>query len=63
MVYKSSSTNTMLLRLSLESLAPGLRVDEEVIGVWSDVLNFMERFRAPESPSRYFFKPTIVSFF
>ena len=53
----------MLLRLSLESLAPGLRVDEEVIGVWSDVLNFMERFRAPESPSRYFFKPTIVSFF
>ena len=53
----------MLIRLSLESLAPGIRVDEEVIGVWSDVLNFMERFRAPETPSRYFFKPTIVSVF
>ncbi|PWA44086.1 isocitrate dehydrogenase [Artemisia annua] len=41
-------------------LASGIRVDEEVIGVWSDVLNFMEHFRAPETPSRCFFKPTIT---
>ncbi|PWA44335.1 hypothetical protein CTI12_AA526910 [Artemisia annua] len=59
-VYKSSSSNTMLIRLTLESLAPGIRVEEDVIGVWSDELNFMERFRAAETPSRYFFKPAIT---
>lgn len=61
MVYKSSSSNTKLVRLTLESLAPGIRVEEDVIGLWSDEMNFMERFRAAESPSRYFFKPDIVS--
>ncbi|PWA65574.1 hypothetical protein CTI12_AA337880 [Artemisia annua] len=60
LVYKSSSSNSMLIRLTLESLAHGIRVEEDVIGVWSDELNFMERFRAAESPSRYFFKPAIT---
>ncbi|PWA72528.1 hypothetical protein CTI12_AA266440 [Artemisia annua] len=60
LVYKSGSSNSMLIRLTLESLAPGITVEEDVIGVWSDDLNFMERFRAAESPSRYFFKPAIT---
>ena len=63
MVYKSSSSNSMIIRLTLETLAPGIRVEEDVIAVWSDEMNFMERFRAAESPSRYFFKPAIVSLY
>ena len=53
----------MIIRLTLETLAPGIRVEEDVIAVWSDEMNFMERFRAAESPSRYFFKPAIVSLY
>ena len=63
MVYESISSKTKLIRLSLETLAPGLRIDADVIEAWSDELNFMERFKSAEHPSRYFFKPSVVSLF
>lgn len=54
MVYESISSKRKLIRLSLEMLAPGLRIDADVIEAWSDESNFMERFKSAERPSRYF---------
>ncbi|GJU20475.1 hypothetical protein Tco_1153817 [Tanacetum coccineum] len=45
----------------LESLAPGLKIEKPVIDAWADLLNFDERYKSAGSPSRYFFKPILVS--
>ncbi|GJZ51173.1 hypothetical protein Tco_0605688 [Tanacetum coccineum] len=43
------------IRLNLETLAPGLWLDANVINCWGAVLNHEESFRAAESKSRHFF--------
>nr|GEU91079.1 hypothetical protein [Tanacetum cinerariifolium] len=55
-VYSSCTNNVKIPRLFLESLAPGLKIDEPVIDAWADLLNFNERYKSTNSPSRYFFK-------
>ncbi|GJQ89477.1 hypothetical protein Tco_0000616 [Tanacetum coccineum] len=45
----------------LESLAPGLKIEQPVIDAWADLLNFNERYKSPGSPSRYFFKPILTN--
>nr|GFA95315.1 hypothetical protein [Tanacetum cinerariifolium] len=60
-VYSSCTNNVKILRLFLESLAPGLKIDEPVIDAWADLLNFNERYKSANSPSRYFFKPILTN--
>nr|GMC60180.1 uncharacterized protein LOC109155335 [Ipomoea batatas] len=45
---------TMLMRLELLSLKDHVYVTASVIDVWSIILNDLERFRDPNSPSRFF---------
>nr|GEX07758.1 hypothetical protein [Tanacetum cinerariifolium] len=59
-VYSSCTNNVKIPRLFLESLAPGLKIDELVIDAWADLLNFNERYKSANSPSRYFFKPILM---
>ncbi|GJT34500.1 RNA-directed DNA polymerase, eukaryota [Tanacetum coccineum] len=59
-VYSSSTSNFKITRISLESLAPGLKIDQSVIDAWVDLLNFDERNKSSGSPSRYFFKPILT---
>nr|GFA09069.1 hypothetical protein [Tanacetum cinerariifolium] len=58
-VYSSSTNKVKIPRLFLESLAPGLKIDEPVIDAWADLLNFNERYKTANLPSRYFFKPIL----
>nr|GEZ89158.1 hypothetical protein [Tanacetum cinerariifolium] len=58
-VYSSCTNNVKIPILFLESLAPGLKIDEPVIDAWADLLNFNERYKSANSPSRYFFKPIL----
>nr|GEV39506.1 retrovirus-related Pol polyprotein from transposon TNT 1-94 [Tanacetum cinerariifolium] len=60
-VYSSCTNNVKIPRLFLESLAPGLKIDEPVIDAWADLLNFSERYKSANSPSRYFFKPILTN--
>nr|GEX76138.1 hypothetical protein [Tanacetum cinerariifolium] len=60
-VYSSSSNNVKIPRVFLESLAPGLKIDEPVMDAWADLLNFNERYKSANSPSRYFFKPILTN--
>nr|GEZ12737.1 hypothetical protein [Tanacetum cinerariifolium] len=60
-VYSSCTNNVKIPRLFLESLAPGLKIDEPVIDVWADLQNFNERYKSANSPSRYFFKPILTN--
>nr|GEV09964.1 hypothetical protein [Tanacetum cinerariifolium] len=62
-VYSSCTNNVKIPRLFLESLATGLKIDEPVIDAWADLLNFSERYKSANSPSRYFFKPILLSVF
>nr|GEW54664.1 hypothetical protein [Tanacetum cinerariifolium] len=43
-VYSSCTNNVRIPRLFLESLAPGLKIDEPVIDAWADLLNFNESY-------------------
>ncbi|GJX36411.1 pentatricopeptide repeat-containing protein [Tanacetum coccineum] len=43
------------IRLNLETLAPGLWIDANVIDCWGAILNYEERFRDAESKRRHFF--------
>ncbi|GJT56812.1 hypothetical protein Tco_0991866 [Tanacetum coccineum] len=43
------------LRLNMETLAPGLWIDANVIDCWGAILNHEERFRVADSKSRHFF--------
>nr|GEV85559.1 ulp1 protease family, C-terminal catalytic domain-containing protein [Tanacetum cinerariifolium] len=43
------------IRLNLETLAPGLWIDANVIDCWGAILNHEERFRDAKSKSRHFF--------
>ncbi|GJW70099.1 integrase, catalytic region, zinc finger, CCHC-type containing protein [Tanacetum coccineum] len=43
------------IRLNMETLAPGLWIDANVVDCWSEVLNYEERFRKAGSLSRHFF--------
>ncbi|GJW80736.1 ulp1 protease family, C-terminal catalytic domain-containing protein [Tanacetum coccineum] len=51
------------IRLNLETLAPGLRIDSNVIDCWGAILNHEEKFRDAESKSRHFFSPVSKSMF
>ncbi|GJT74426.1 hypothetical protein Tco_1041151 [Tanacetum coccineum] len=42
------------IRLNLETLAPGLWIDANVIDCWGAILNYEERFRDAESKRRHF---------
>nr|GEY04460.1 hypothetical protein [Tanacetum cinerariifolium] len=59
-IYSSCTNNVKIPRLFLESLAPGLKIDEPVIDAWADLLNFNKRYKSANSPSRYFFKPILT---
>ena len=52
------------MRLNMETLAPSLWVDSNVVDCWGGILNYEERFKEESSPWRHFF-PTgcLVSFF
>nr|GMD19201.1 hypothetical protein DM860_018298 [Ipomoea batatas] len=52
--YVFRSRATMLMRLELLSLKEHAYVSASVIDVWSIILNDLERFRDPNSPSRFF---------
>ncbi|GJR15600.1 ulp1 protease family, C-terminal catalytic domain-containing protein [Tanacetum coccineum] len=43
------------IRLNMETLAPGLWIDANVVDCWGEVLNYEERFRKVGSLSRHFF--------
>ncbi|GJY14963.1 ulp1 protease family, C-terminal catalytic domain-containing protein [Tanacetum coccineum] len=43
------------LRLNMETLAPGLWIDANVIDCWGAILNHEERFRVADSKTRHFF--------
>ncbi|GJS63140.1 peptidase C48, SUMO/sentrin/Ubl1 [Tanacetum coccineum] len=43
------------IRLNMETLAPGLWIDANVVDCWGEVLNYEERFRKAGSLSRHFF--------
>nr|GEY97373.1 hypothetical protein [Tanacetum cinerariifolium] len=43
-VYSSCTNNVKIPILFLESLAPGLKIDELVIDAWADLLNFNESY-------------------
>nr|GFB98647.1 hypothetical protein [Tanacetum cinerariifolium] len=58
-IYSSCTNNVKIPRLFLESLAPGFKIDEPVIDAWANLLNFNERYKSANSPSRYFFKPIL----
>nr|GEY99323.1 hypothetical protein [Tanacetum cinerariifolium] len=60
-VYSSCTNNVKIPRLFLESLAPGLKIDEPVIDALADLLNLNERYKSANSPSRYFLKPILVN--
>ncbi|GJS10477.1 RNA-directed DNA polymerase, eukaryota [Tanacetum coccineum] len=60
-VYSSCTTNVKIPRIFLESLAPGLKIEQPVIDAWADLLNFDERYKSAGSPSRYFFKPILTN--
>ncbi|GJT34077.1 ulp1 protease family, C-terminal catalytic domain-containing protein [Tanacetum coccineum] len=60
-VYSSCTTNVKIPRIFLESLAPGLKIEQPVIDAWADLLNFNERYKSTGSPSRYFFKPILTN--
>nr|GFA96329.1 hypothetical protein [Tanacetum cinerariifolium] len=60
-VYSSCTNNVKIPRLFLESLAPGFKIDEPVIDAWADLLNFNERYKSANSPSRYFFKQILTN--
>ncbi|GJU50201.1 ulp1 protease family, C-terminal catalytic domain-containing protein [Tanacetum coccineum] len=60
-VYSSCTSNVKIPRLFLESLAPGLKIEQPVIDAWADLLNFDERYKSAGSPSRYFFKPILTN--
>nr|GEW33981.1 hypothetical protein [Tanacetum cinerariifolium] len=62
-IYSSCTNNVKIPRIFLEYLAPGLKIDEPVIDAWADLLNFNERYKSANSPSRYFFKPILISVF
>ncbi|GKA01167.1 hypothetical protein Tco_0673832 [Tanacetum coccineum] len=49
------------VRLNLETLAPGLWLDANVIDCWGTVLNHEESFRAAESKSKHFFPTGCIS--
>lgn len=44
-------------RVDLRSLAPGVEVTVAVINVWSCILNYRERSKAPSAPARVFASP------
>ena len=52
------------MRLNMETLAPSLWVDSNVVDCWGAILNYEEQFKAESLPWRHFF-PTgcLVSFF
>ncbi|GJU90547.1 ulp1 protease family, C-terminal catalytic domain-containing protein [Tanacetum coccineum] len=56
-VFETSSglENVFGIRLNMETLAPGLWIDANVVDCWSEVLNYEERFRKAGSLSRHFF--------
>ncbi|GKA14130.1 RNA-directed DNA polymerase, eukaryota [Tanacetum coccineum] len=58
---ESDPINFKITRISLESLAPELKIDQSVIDAWVDLLNFDERNKSSGSSSRYFFKPILVN--
>nr|GFA40628.1 hypothetical protein [Tanacetum cinerariifolium] len=60
-VYSSCTNNVKIPRLFLESLAPGMKIDELVIDAWADLLDFNKRYKSVNSPSRYFFKPILTN--
>nr|GEV65705.1 hypothetical protein [Tanacetum cinerariifolium] len=60
-VYSSCTNNVKIPRLFLKSLAPRLKIDEPVIDARADLLNFNERYKSANSPSRYFFKPILAN--
>ncbi|GKE56956.1 hypothetical protein Tco_1496141 [Tanacetum coccineum] len=60
-LYSSCTTNVKIPRIFLESLAPGLKIEQPVIDAWADLLNFDERYKSAGSPSRYFFKPILTN--
>nr|GEU40472.1 zinc finger, CCHC-type [Tanacetum cinerariifolium] len=43
------------IRLNMETLSPGLWINDNVIDCWSEIINYEERFRKVGSPSRHFF--------
>ncbi|KAK9049308.1 hypothetical protein SSX86_031724 [Deinandra increscens subsp. villosa] len=47
-------------RDTFESLCPGVEVHLNVINAWSRVLNYQERFRNKDSPSRLFLSPMML---
>nr|GEW53309.1 hypothetical protein [Tanacetum cinerariifolium] len=49
------------VRLNLETLAPGLWLDANVIDCWGTILNHEESFRATESKSKHFFPTGCIS--
>ncbi|GKD63339.1 ulp1 protease family, C-terminal catalytic domain-containing protein [Tanacetum coccineum] len=49
------------VRLNLETLAPGLWLDANVIDCWGTILNHEESFRAAESKSKHFFPTGCIS--
>ncbi|KAJ9560945.1 LOW QUALITY PROTEIN: hypothetical protein OSB04_006105 [Centaurea solstitialis] len=58
-LYKSV-TGTKMIRTMLETLAADEDIYTNVIDGWVDVLNMEEQYRSPESPSRYFFTPSLL---
>nr|GMD01987.1 Peptidase C48, SUMO/Sentrin/Ubl1 [Ipomoea batatas] len=50
-------------RVDLRSLAPGVEVTVAVINVWSCILNYRERSKAPSAPARVFASPLTTLFF
>nr|GEV35027.1 hypothetical protein [Tanacetum cinerariifolium] len=52
-------TNSGGLSVNLETLAPGLWIDANVIDCWGAILNHEEKFRDAKSKLRHFFPPIV----
>ncbi|GKB17252.1 ulp1 protease family, C-terminal catalytic domain-containing protein [Tanacetum coccineum] len=49
------------IRLNMETLAPGLWIDANMVDCWGEVLNYEDRFRKVGSLSRHFFPTSCIT--